>query len=66
MSSSPLRSMGEWLNVNGAAERLGLHNNTVKRIAPSELPFVRIRDRGDRRYRVSDVDAYIESRMVRD
>ena len=44
--------------------RLSLHVDTVKTIPPAELPFVRINARGDRRYRVADVDAYLAARRV--
>lgn len=65
MSSAPNKSPSDWLSVNETAIMLGLHNNTVKRIPPEYLPFMRVTDRGDRKYRVSDVEAYIERRMVR-
>jgi excisionase family DNA binding protein len=42
---------------------LGVHVNTVKRLGNSgEIPFVRIGTRGDRRYKPSDVNAYLERR----
>jgi hypothetical protein len=44
---------------------LGIHNNTVKKIPASELPYFRVGARGDRRYLPSDVDAYIDRHMVR-
>ena len=44
---------------------LGVHENTVKRIPASELPYFTVSPRGDRRYFSSDVHRYIEARMVR-
>ncbi len=41
------------------ARYLGLHANTVKRIPFALLPFSRVTTRGDRRYRESDVMAYV-------
>jgi excisionase family DNA binding protein len=61
-----VKSGGLWLTATEAAERLGIHNNTAKRIPPDELPYFRVAARGDRRYRLEDVEAYIERRMVRD
>jgi hypothetical protein len=46
------------------AEMLGLHTNSVKRISPKELPFFRVGSRGDRRYYLDDVQAYITKRRV--
>lgn len=54
----------DWFGVVETAERLGLHPNTVKRIDPRDLPYVRIVARGDRKYRADDVAAYIERRTV--
>lgn len=47
------------------AKRLRVHVNTVKRIPARELPYFRIGSRGDRRYMISDVDAYIKSKTER-
>jgi hypothetical protein len=46
--------------LTGAAvgRLLGIHAETVRRLAPDDLPFHRISRRGDRRYRLSDVEAY--------
>lgn len=65
MSSSPPKQESGWLSVNETARSLGLHNNTVKRIPPSELPYMRATTRGDRKYWYEDINAYIEKRMVR-
>lgn len=65
MSNAPNKEESGWLNVNDVARALGLHNNTVKKISPSELPYMRVTSRGDRRYWYEDVNAYIERNMVR-
>jgi excisionase family DNA binding protein len=53
-----------WLTAVEAAELLGIHVNTLKRLPPEDLPFFRVTTRGDRRYRLTDIDDYIEARMV--
>jgi len=65
MSKAPPKEESSWLSVNETAQALGLHNNTVKRICPTKLPYMRVTDRGDRKYWYEDVNSYIESRMVR-
>lgn len=65
MSNAPKKEESGWLNVTETAQALGLHNNTVKRIPASELPYMRVVARGDRKYWFEDVNAYIERRMVR-
>lgn len=55
---------GEWLTTAEVAAWLSVHINTIRRIPPSELPFMRFGKRGDRRYREVDVVAYINERMV--
>jgi hypothetical protein len=52
------------LRVTEVALSLNVHVNTVKRIPPRDLPFFRVGGRGDRRYSVRDVLAYIERRRV--
>lgn len=47
-----------------ASHHIGIHKNTLLRIPPQELPFFRINPRGDRRYLVEDLDAYIAARMA--
>jgi hypothetical protein len=42
-----------------------VHSNTIRRIPPSTLPYLVVGERGDRRYRRSDIEAMIEQRMVR-
>jgi hypothetical protein len=65
VSISPTRSPVVWVMSGEAAEMLGIHINTLKRIPPAELPYMRANARGDRRYLRTDVKAYIERRMVR-
>jgi hypothetical protein len=52
------------LSAGEVSNRLGVHINTVKRIPPSELPFFRVSNRGDRRYLLEDVEEYIRRRTV--
>jgi hypothetical protein len=53
----------EWvdltLSTSQVARQLGVHPNTVKRLSPFILPYFRVGTRGDRRYRLEDVEAYI-------
>lgn len=53
-----------WLSVRDVGVALGLHRNSVKRLPPTDLPYYRITDRGDRRYRRSDVEEYLRRRRV--
>lgn len=48
------------LTVREVAVWLHLHPNTVKRISPKALPFIRVGTRGDRRYSRGDVEAYLD------
>jgi excisionase family DNA binding protein len=51
--------------VAETARMIGVHRTTLKRsIPPRELPYVRVGKRHDRRYRVSDVMAYLDRRRV--
>jgi hypothetical protein len=59
MIERPYRTAAE------AANLIGVHVNTVKRIPAREMPYHVISRRGDRRYRIEDVRAYIEARAVR-
>lgn len=52
------------VDVGEVARRLGIHVNTAKRLDPTELPYFRIGTRGDRRYRLGDLRAYIAARRV--
>lgn len=59
------RRLGEWMTVSEAADYLDVHCDTLKRVPPAELPYLRVNARGDRKYRKRDLDAYVERRMVR-
>ena len=49
------------VSVAGAARLLGVHPNTVRAWSEQgRLPFVRINQRGDRRYRVSALEAFLD------
>jgi hypothetical protein len=50
------------IGVRDVALLLGVHPNTVKRLAPSSLPYFTVGKRGDRRYHRDDVRAYIAAR----
>lgn len=50
------------LTARQVAEMLGVHVNTIKRLPEAALPFVRITERGDRRYRPAAVRAYLGER----
>lgn len=52
------------VDVREVSRLLGIHANTAKRLAPKELPYFRIGNRGDRRYRLGDVRAYLAARRV--
>lgn len=52
------------LRPKEVAAILGLHWQTVKSIPSTALPFVRVNDRGDRRYSRADVEAYLAARRV--
>lgn len=52
------------INVDDVAALLGIHRHTVKRLDPADLPYFRVGTRGDRRYRVVDVERYIKERTV--
>lgn len=54
----------QFLTVKGVAHRLGLSIGTVKRIPESELPYYRVTARRDRRYRITDVEAWLDARRV--
>ncbi len=51
---------GAWVSPAGAARILGIHPNTVRTWTElGRLPAVRINARGDRRYRLSDIAAFL-------
>jgi excisionase family DNA binding protein len=52
--------VGKLLTASEVAEMLHLHVNTVKRLGDrGELPFFRVCSRGDRRFRLEDVMAFL-------
>ena len=52
--------LGPLLTASEVAEMLHLHVNTVKRLGDrGELPFFRVCRRGDRRFRLHDVMAFL-------
>ena len=52
--------LGPMLTASEVAEMLHLHVNTVKRLGDrGELPFYRVCKRGDRRFRLDDVMAFL-------
>lgn len=57
---------GTLLTVSGAAEKLGVHANTVRAWTDQGLlTCLRINSRGDRRYRRSDIDRFLARAKVR-
>lgn len=52
------------VDVAAVARMLGLAVNTTKRLPPGELPYFRVTSRGDRRYRLGDVRAYLAARRI--
>jgi hypothetical protein len=50
------------ITARHAAVLLGVHINTLKRIPPDQLPYFRVGTRGDRRYHMRDVKAYMNRR----
>ena len=54
------QEVGKLLTATEVAEMLHLHVNTVKRLGDrGELPFYRVCKRGDRRFRLEDVLAFL-------
>jgi len=53
-----------WLRPHEVAIALGLTVSTVKRLPSAHLPYYRVCSRGDRRYRVEDVEKYLADRRV--
>ena len=52
--------LGPLLTASEVAEMLHLHVNTVKRLGDrGEIPFFRVCRRGDRRFRLADVMAFL-------
>ena len=60
MASTAVHELGPMLTASEVAEMLHLHVNTVKRLGDrGELPFYRVCKRGDRRFRLDDVMAFL-------
>lgn len=52
--------LGPLLTASEVAQMLHIHVNTVKRLGDrGELPFFRVCSRGDRRFRLEDVIAFL-------
>lgn len=49
-----------WWKPQQVAEYLGVHPNTVKKIP--DLPYYSLIARGDRRYKKSEVEAWLKSK----
>lgn len=51
------------LTIRQAAEVLNVHVETLRRWDKSgKLPAIRVNDRGDRRYKMEDIENYLNSR----
>ena len=60
MASMAGPEIGRLMTAAEVATALHLHVNTVKRLGDrGELPFFRVSTRGDRRFRVEDVIAFL-------
>ena len=60
MASMAINELGPMLTASEVADMLHLHVNTVKRLGDrGELPFYRVCKRGDRRFRLDDVMAFL-------
>ena len=60
MASMAVNELSPMLTASEVAELLHLHVNTVKRLGDrGELPFYRVCKRGDRRFRVDDVQQFL-------
>src|SRR3954469_17036564 len=60
MASMVMNDLGPMLTASEVADMLHLHVNTVKRLGDrGELPFYRVCKRGDRRFRLDDVLAFL-------
>lgn len=57
--------VGLLLTAAEVAAHLYVSPETVKRIPPKYLPYFKVSTRGDRRYRLADVEKYIEDRTIR-
>jgi excisionase family DNA binding protein len=60
MSAMAVKDLGPMLTAGEVARLLHLHPNTVKRLGDrGELPFYRVCRRGDRRFRLQDVEEFL-------
>jgi excisionase family DNA binding protein len=60
MAPTAVNDLGPMLTASEVAEMLHLHVNTVMRLGDrGELPFYRVCKRGDRRFRLDDVMAFL-------
>jgi hypothetical protein len=67
VDSSPMTGpewQSEWLSAGQVERALGISATMRRAMPPADLPYMRLGQRGDRRYRVADVQAYIARRMV--
>lgn len=53
-----------WVSASYACRILGIGVKTLKRIPPSQLPYLRVNDRGDRKYDTRDLQKWIDDRIV--
>ena len=54
-----------WLSPKEVAQRLSVHIETIYRMPPSVLPFIRIRPGRMRRYLIEDVERYEDASWER-
>ena len=60
VASMAAGELGPMLTASEVADLLHLHVNTVKRLGDrGELPFFRVCKRGDQRFRLEDVMAFL-------
>ncbi len=48
----------KWMSSKEVAERFGVSTETIYRMPPSVLPFIRVRPGRIRRYLIEDVERY--------
>ena len=60
MNAMAVKDLGPMLTASEVARLLHLHPNTVKRLSDrGELAFYRVCRRGDRRFRMQDVEDFL-------
>ena len=60
MTAMAVKDLGPMLTASEVARLLHLHPNTVKRLGDrGELAFYRVCRRGDRRFRVQDLEDFL-------